>query len=212
MISTTGKAWPHVGTLALLGVTLVFVGLAEKRVSEPLAAPLETLPREIGGFTATENPALTEGVLGQLRPTAYVSRTYRRGDLSLDLFIAYYSTQRAGESMHSPKHCLPGAGWEIWNHGTAPIAVNGGKIVLVNDYSITRDGQRMAVLYWYQSKTRLIASEYWGKVLLAHDALLQNSTAGSIVRIVVPDRPADVRAGQLFAAEVIPQVQRCFGN
>jgi hypothetical protein len=67
-------------------------------------------------------------------------------------------------------------------------------------------------LYWYQSKTRIIASEYLGKVLLTRDALLRNSTAGSIVRIIVPDRPGEIDAARDFAAGVIPQVQHCFGN
>jgi len=49
--------------------------------------------------------------------------------------------------------------------------------------------QRALVLYWYQSRDRVIASEYIGKVLLVRDALFSGRTSGSIVRIVVPDRP-----------------------
>ena len=113
--------------------------------------------------------------------------------------------------MHSPKHCLPGAGWEIWNYGTTEIPTNAGS-VRVNKYSISDSGERRLVLYWYQSKGRIIASEYMGKLLLARDALLQNSTAGSIVRIVVPDRTGALEDARTFAAELIPQVMECFGR
>lgn len=202
---------PFIGTLLLLTFTLGASKMAENRVAEPLAFPLDTVPMQLGGFSGTENPALTEGVLGQLKPTAYLSRTYRDGSVSLDLFVAYYASQRAGESMHSPKHCLPGAGWEIWNYGSADIPVR-GEPVSVNNYSISRDGERMAVLYWYQSKSRIVASEYKGKVLLAEDALLHRSTAGAIVRIIVPDNPAAVKAARSFGASVIPVLHRCFGG
>lgn len=82
----------------------------------------------------------------------------------------------------------------------------------VNSYSITRDGQRLAVLYWYQSRGRIVASEYKGKFLLARDAALHNSTAGSIVRIVVPQDPAALEAARSLAAELIPQLRHCFGG
>lgn len=202
---------PLAGTLLLLAATLGASKLAENRTGEPLAFPLDTVPTEMAGFTGAENPALTEGVLGQLKPTAYLSRTYRNGSLSLDVFVAYYASQRAGESMHSPKHCLPGAGWEIWNYGSTDIMAD-GKPVSVNDYSISRDGQRMAVLYWYQSKARIVASEYKGKILLAQDALLHRSTAGSIVRIIVPDDPTAIQAARAFAAALIPRLHHCFAG
>ena len=113
--------------------------------------------------------------------------------------------------MHSPKHCLPGAGWEIWDYGSAQIPVDGSSVT-VNSYSIANAGQRMVVLYWYQSKGRIIASEYTGKLLLASDALLQNSTAASIVRIIVPDQPGALEAARAMASELIPQIRRCFGG
>ena len=65
----------------------------------------------------------TVRVVRALDPTSYLSRTYRKGSNDADLFIAFYAQQRAGESMHSPKHCLPGSGWEIWKHDSAPVPI-----------------------------------------------------------------------------------------
>jgi EpsI family protein len=203
-------SWHLVAAFLLLAATLAASKFTAHRKSELLIQPLDGIGREIAGFTGVDNPPLSDGVLAQLRLTNYLSRTYRKADKRADLFIAFYVQQRAGESMHSPKQCLPGAGWEIWDYGSAEIPVD-GRSFKVNKYSISNAGERMLVLYWYQSKGRIIASEYMGKLLLARDALMQNSTAGSIVRIIVPDQAGALEAASGFASELIPQVQRCFG-
>jgi len=204
-------SWQLAAVVILLATTLTASKLTANRKSQSLAQPLDSIDRNIAGFYGSDGAALGEGTLSALRCDAYLARLYKKSDLDADLFIAYYAQQRSGESMHSPKHCLPGAGWEIWDYGSLDIPVNGNSIK-VNKYSISHESQRMLVLYWYQSKSRIVASEYLGKVLLARDALFQHSTAGSIVRIIVPDRPGALAEGRSLAAAVIPQVQRCFGN
>jgi EpsI family protein len=204
-------SWQLAGTVFLLATTLMASKLTSNRKSEALLQPLDTIDRNIAGFTGRDGAALEKGTLTALRCDAYLTRQYSKANLDADLFIAYYAQQRSGESMHSPKHCLPGAGWEIWDYGSIDIPV-GTRNITVNKYSISHESQRMLVLYWYQSKPRIIASEYLGKILLARDALLQDSTAGSIVRIIVPDRPGILEEARGFASQLIPQVQRCFGN
>jgi EpsI family protein len=203
--------WHVAGALVLLAATLTASKLTAHRRSDVLAQPLESISRKIEGFVGTENPPLTAGVLHELKCSNYLSRTYVKPGIQADLFIAYYAEQRAGESMHSPKHCLPGSGWEIWDYGKTDVQANGRSFV-VNKYSIANSGERKLVLYWYQSKGRIIASEYMGKLLLARDALFQNSTAASIVRIIVPDQPGALDSARGFASELIPQVQRSFGE
>ena len=196
------------GLFVILAATLAGSRFAERTRPEALATPLSTIPKEIAGWKNTAEESLSDGVLGTLKPTSYLARTYQKKGQQLGLFIAYYAQQRAGESMHSPKHCLPGAGWEIWDYGSAMVPVNGGQ-VKINRYSIQNAGARSVVLYWYQSRNRVIASEYLGRLLLIRDALVEGKAAGSIVRIVVADQPGAVNEGVRFAAEVIPQFQRC---
>ena len=31
----------------------------------------------------------------------------------VELYVAWYDSQRAGRSAHSPRTCLPGGGWQI---------------------------------------------------------------------------------------------------
>jgi EpsI family protein len=204
----TFSSFPFLATVTLLSGTLLLSNAAGRRIAEPLARPLEEISSGLDGWKAVEDKRLDARVLKSLTPTNYLSRTYSRGKSQLDLFIAYYSQQRAGESMHSPKHCLPGAGWEIWRHDSAMVPVN-GHAVEVNKYSIQNAGNRMLMFYWYQSINRIVASEYVGKVLLARDTLLTGRTGGSIVRITVPDKPAAEQEAVDFTIKLIPEVQRC---
>jgi len=199
------------GTATLLAGTVFLSSLSARRIAEPLAIPLDVISPKILGWEKVADNALSPRVVERLNATSFLSRTYRRGPSDLDLFVAYYAQQRSGESMHSPKHCLPGSGWEIWKQDSADVRVN-GRLIRINKYSIQNLATRMLMLYWYQSRNDVIASEYMGKVLLARDTLLTGRTAGSIVRITLPDTPHAADDGIAFAAEVIPQVQRCFGQ
>lgn len=201
----------YVAVVLMLSATLAGYALSERRRPSALAQPLDTIGKQVDDWNWTSDEPLGELVLKRLQLTSYVSRTYEKQGTKLGLFIAYYAQQRAGESMHSPKHCLPGSGWEIWKHDSAMVPVN-GKPVEINLYSIQNSGQRMLVFYWYQSKQRIIASEYMGKVLLAKDALMSGQTAGSLVRIVLPDKPGMREQGVAFATKLIPEVERCFGE
>jgi EpsI family protein len=198
-------------TVALLAGTILLSDMSAHRIPSPLALPLMQISPTIAGWAAAQDQTLPAGTVRALDATSYLSRPYRKDSKELDLFIAFYAQQRAGESMHSPKHCLPGAGWEIWQHDSALVST-AGKQFEVNKYSIQNAGKRMLMFYWYQSKSRIIASEYLGKIMLARDSIVTGRTAGSIVRITLPDSPGASEAGVRFAAQLIPEVQRCFGN
>jgi EpsI family protein len=86
-----------------------------------------------------------------------------------------------------------------------------GQVVRINKYAIQNQGFRRLILYWYQSRNRIIASEYLGKVLLVKDTLIEGNTAGAIVRITMPDDPESAEEGPAFASDIVTEVQRCFG-
>lgn len=198
------------GVTVLLASTVLASKLAERGEADTLVLPLSALPREIAGWQAeSADERLSEQTLQVLIPTDYLSRSYRKGADRLGLFIAFYAQQRAGENMHSPKHCLPGSGWDVWNYGSVDVPVQ-GSTVTINKYSIQNNGERALVLYWYQSRDRIIASEYLGKVLLVRDALFNGRTSGSIVRVVVADRPGMLERAVEFAGGVMPKMREHF--
>lgn len=198
-------------TISVLLVTLAASAVSERRRPEKLERPLESLSHSLAGWQYQAEALLPPATLKRLVTTDHCSRLYGKGGTQLGLFIAYYAEQRSGESMHSPKHCLPGSGWEIWKYGSVTVPVQGRRVV-INNYSIQKAGDREVVLYWYQSRERIIASEYLGKLLLMRDALWAGRTDGAIVRVIVPDRPGAVREGVAFVSELIPEVERCFGR
>jgi len=198
-------------TVLLLGATIGAAAYSERRRPDRLAFPLETIDAHLGGWTGIDDPPLSDEILGTLKPTSYLSRQYNKAGQRLSLFVSYYDQQRSGESMHSPKHCLPANGWEIWKIGSAAVLV-AGKPVEINQYSIQHTGQRAVVYYWYQSRDRTISSEYLGKILLIRDSLFSGHTSGSIVKITVDDKPEVRERALAFAGLVIPEVQRVFGR
>jgi EpsI family protein len=192
----------------LLTSTLAAAVLTSMRPSDQLSQPLESIPTEFAGWKVVQSQTLSDHVLSVLLPTSYISRTYEKSGRQLDLFVSYYAQQRAGESMHSPKNCLPASGWEIWRYDSALLPVDGTQFK-VNKYFIENNGRRSIVYYWYQSKERIVASEYVGKILLLRDALLDGHTAGSIVRVIVSDVPGAAEEAAAFSSALIPQVRRC---
>src|ERR1019366_1433807 len=110
-------------TCGLLVATLAMAKFTERRNPSALAAPLATISIQLAGWSATADEKLLDRVAVTLAASSTLTRGYRRGKDELNLFIAFYEQQRAGESMHSPKHCLPGGGWEIWDYGSAEVPV-----------------------------------------------------------------------------------------
>jgi len=198
-------------TALLLAATLAASRLAESRRPEALLQPLDSIAAAIDGWTGTPAPPLAADVLRQLKPTTYLSRNYARAGRQLGLFLAYYAEQRAGESMHSPKNCLPGGGWEVQESRRLEVR-SGSRSFPVNHYVVENAGHRMLVLYWYQSRNRIIASEYHGKLYLMRDAVVDGRTAASIVRITMADTPGALEDAVSFAGQLIPQVERCIGS
>ena len=117
--------------------------------------------------------------------------------------------------MHSPKNCLPGAGWESVHSSGIQIGSQGGAAVVVNEYLVAQGARRDVVLYWYQSHGRIVASEYVAKILLISDGLKNRSTDGALVRIwttaVDGEEAARGRAVE-FAGRVYPQIDDFLPN
>jgi EpsI family protein len=196
------------GSLAtLLALTYVTVMWSGQRTPEDLYQPLESIPLEIGDWTGREGNRLSQAEAEVLRATSYIKRDYYREDgASADLFMAFYSMQQAGEAMHSPKHCLPGSGWEIWKYTEATIPFEGEPAV-INRYYIQKGQSRLLVLYWYQSYERVVASEYFAKICLVWDSVMKHRTSGSIVRVIVEDTPQGEKEALDLAAKLLPLVK-----
>jgi EpsI family protein len=108
------------------------------------------------------------------------------------LYVGYYQSQRTGATYHSPKNCLPGAGWQFMEADYVTIPLTGNVNITINKVLIQKGLEKQVILYWYHDRGRVIASEYWAKGYLVWDAMTKNRSDGSLVRISVPVKDGNV--------------------
>ena len=135
-------------------------------------AHLGALPFVIGEWNGRDDRRLDREIEQALQADEYLLRTYVRGATALGLYVAYYATQRSGHTIHSPLNCLPGTGWTWLDRGRDRVAISSdGATIQVNRAIAERDADRLLLYYWYQSRGRVVDSDYENKFLLMRDAL-----------------------------------------
>ena len=156
--------------------------------------PLHDLSYVLGAWTGREVP-LQEDVVKAVGVSDYTNRVYSQpAEVPVQLYVGYYASQRSGDTIHSPKNCLPGSGWDPIHSGYAMVTVPSGRNIVVNEYVIQQDQNKQLVFYWYQGRGRVIASEYAGKFWMVSDAIARNRTDGSLVRLVTPMNDGEAKA------------------
>jgi len=122
------------------------------------------------------------------------------------IYYGFYDQQSRGHTIHSPKNCLPGAGWEAISSEAATIR-DGAEAFTVNRYVLQKGDERALVLYWYQGRGRVAYNEYLVKWNLLRDAALRRRTDEALVRIVVPIATDDDDKAFALASRVALQVK-----
>jgi len=173
---------------AILVLSLVLRIYLSAAPVAPVRQPLANFPRQVGNWQMVKDEVIDPETLNVLKADDYLQRIYQNSEGQYaSLFVAYYRAQQAGESMHSPKNCLPGAGWDPVESGRLQLGTDAaGRPIQVNRYVVENSGQRELVLYWYQEQGRVIASEYWGKLYMIWDTIRSGRRDGAIVRVTVP--------------------------
>ena len=177
----------------LIGITAVLLQARGRNEFIPKHPPLSTFPPQLGNWNSTE-VALDKETLEVLGAGDFMERTYQdpAGNLpDVDLFLAYFASQRTGDTIHSPQHCLPGAGWNAEEKSGITLAAPGHAPFPVNRYVISKGESRRLVLYWYWAHDRGVASEYWAKFYLVKDAIRMNRSDGALVRITISMFPGE---------------------
>ena len=177
---------------ALMLATALLLQAHSRSESFPPRASLSSLPLHIGGWTGTEN-VLDQDTLDILGPGEFLIRDYENGtpsqsppQLWINLYIAYFPTQKTGDTIHSPNHCLPGAGWVPTSREVVQIMGPDGSSFPANRYVVSKVEDRQLVLYWFQAHGREVASEYWAKYYLVSDSVRMNRSDGGLVRLMTP--------------------------
>ncbi|HEX6505105.1 MAG TPA: EpsI family protein [Terriglobales bacterium] len=176
----------------LFSAALMLQGRSKKEII-PARLPLSQFPRDLGSWAGTD-VSIDKETLDVLGPGDFLLRVYQNQltpEPSVDLFVAYFPSQRAGDTIHSPKNCLPGAGWRAVDSRRITLSFPGAPSFPANRYLIARGEERELVVYWYQAHDRALASEYWAKFYLIADAIRMNRSDGSLIRLATPLMPRE---------------------
>jgi len=195
----------------LIATAAIFLQARTRNETFPARLPLASFPRELGAWIGTDIP-IEKDVLDVLGNGDFLLRVYQNQPApqpDVDIFIAYFRSQRTGDTIHSPKNCLPGAGWTPIQNTRITLSYPGHAPFHANRYVIAKGDARQLVLYWYWAHDRGVASEYWAKFYLVADSIRMNRSDGSLVRITTamyPNETPEAAEQRLspFAKSVLP--------
>ena len=196
---------------ALIAATGIMLQARGRNEVFPPRQPLKSFPAQLGPWSASDI-AMDKNVLQVLGPGDFLLRDYHpesNNQPEIGLFIAYFRSQRAGDTIHSPQHCLPGSGWLPVELNRITLSLAGHDPFPANRYVIAKGDSRQLVLYWYWAHDRGVASEYWAKFYLVADSMRLNRSDGALVRITTqmyPGETAEAAQQRLFpfTSQVVP--------
>ncbi len=202
-----------VGLLALL--PLAFAQLSDRQEIVPPRQPFLDFPMQMKGWSGTSF-ALEARYVEVLRFDDYVLADYQQPHaVPVNLYVAYYQSQRKGQSAHSPQTCISGGGWEITSIDAVQLGPSdaGQRNRPANQVLIQKGDQRQLVLYWFKQRERIVANEYLVKLYVLWDAMTRQRTDGALIRLTTPiqqnesDESAEQRVLQ-FARDIDPVLIR----
>ena len=202
-------AWALVIVLVLSGVAINwFANRAEVAVQR---TSLATFPSTLGewkqkGIDIKFEPGI-ESVLGT---TDYTMREYTAADGRIaNIYVGYYASQRAGATYHSPQNCLPGAGWVLKEPQYITVTTADGRTFTANRYIIENGVYKEVMIYWYQGRGHIEASEYRDKINTVLDSITRRRTDGAMVRVMTSvghDEAASLAAASDLSARLAEQL------
>ena len=130
----------------ILGVGCALIWQTHTQRAVPLAAPLTTILPSMPGYTVHDQH-VTEDERRVAGMTDYVARAYARDSIvNFTTLVSYYDRQSQGKTIHSPRNCLPGAGWEILRGGTVFRPVPADQSPAEN--AVRRDADAKLATHW----------------------------------------------------------------
>ena len=173
--------------IALFALTFAGIQFSQTVRETPIKQPLTGFPAEIGEWKFARKSFFPAPVIDMLGVADYISYDYAAGNGGVvNLYISYFTAVGVTGGYHSPQNCLPGGGWNIASVEDIPLTgapepFKGGEIKKV---VVQKGGEQQVVLYWFQNRGRIIASEYWEKIYLVQDAVIKQRRDGSFIRII----------------------------
>jgi len=178
-----------VGLLASLAIASPYLMPREEIV--PARQSLLNFPMLVQQWQGATFP-LEKEYIETLRFDDYLLADYHAaGGSPVNFYVAYYGSQRKGQSAHSPRTCIPGGGWEITSLRTMEVPANEALTTSlhVNRLVIQKADAKQIVYYWFKQRDRVLVDEYLVKFFLVWDALAKQRTDGALIRLSASVQP-----------------------
>jgi exosortase D (VPLPA-CTERM-specific) len=179
------------GLVIMIVAALTFVILPQRVETKPVRMDFSQFPVKVGEWQG-HRERIESIYLDEIKLSDYILADYTNSARhQINLYVAYYDSQRKHQSAHSPRTCIPGGGWRIQSitpHAVAGVMV-GGAPLMVNRLMIQKGEAKQLVYYWFQQRGRIITNEYMVKWYLFWDALTRNRTDGALVRLTTFLKP-----------------------
>lgn len=190
----------------LLGITVVSFQVAGREEAPPPRQSFLEFPMHLAEWHG-EPMAMERQYVDALRFDDYLLANYQGAGGPINVYAAYYRSQKSGQATHSPKTCIPGGGWEITSldEVVVPAGLGPESGFLANRVVIQKGEQKQVVLYWFKQRNRLVTSEYMVKFFLLWDGVTMRRSDGALIRLVAAVQPgetegaADQRVMQMAA-------------
>jgi len=209
MSSLASNKFLRILTLVLVVQAVLFYSASRGEAAHE-APPLLAFPTAIGQWHETQEGVVDQETQDILKADDILTRVYGGPNGEASLFVAYFKTQRTGQSPHSPKNCLPGSGWQQTESGRVDVETSAGPI-RINRYLVAKGQNQSLVYYWYQSQGRVIADEFAAKFYLIEDSIRKHRSDTSLVRIVVGVEPNRLDQAEMtgidFVKTIYPEVK-----
>ena len=181
-VKTNGSTSTACVSLALLLLSIFTTSSYAKQTNLfPIRTTLALFPTQVNDWSGVRK-RMSIQALSLLNPTDYTVIEFEEnsGEPPVEFYTAYYDNQKDGNSIHSPKVCLPGGGWEILNIGTVSGLINESS--RINRALLQSGTDQMLAYYWFEQRGRTLASEFWLKWYLLVDGLTTKRSDGALVR------------------------------
>lgn len=192
--SSLGRTMPapmfcSVALLVALAVASPYVVSRDEIV--PARQSLLNFPMQLQQWQGSTFP-LEKEYIETLRFDDYLLADYQAaGGMPVNFYVAYYGSQRKGQSAHSPRTCIPGGGWEITSLRTMDVSTDdaASASLRLNRLVIQKADAKQIVYYWFKQRDRVLANEYLVKFYLVWDALWKQRTDGALIRLTAAVQP-----------------------
>lgn len=187
--------WGVAGLLVATGIATPLLEQREEVV--PARTRFAEFPMRLGAWSGRPE-IMDKEYVDALKFEDYLLANFSRAGAAVpvNVYSAYYASQRKGESIHSPRTCLPGGGWEMQSLDTVvpPGLASAANGLKVNRVVIAKGNAKQLVYYWFRQRGRDMTGEYSAKFFLLWDALAKNRSDGALIRLTTAVEAGDVAA------------------